>query len=244
METSVCLTRRSTRPLIRRRSIEGSKSQSVSHDVGGGRPENLTFRRFPPRSVVQSTLSVTHVAFIFEQKCGSSNRQHDPKRGRFGFKSWKTLDTSLDIPPDLFKLLRKHLNTRSGPTGKHAAATMHEIEQIARIARALASETRLRILAELTRRTLCGNALARTLGVTPAAVSQHLRILREAGLVEEHRRGYRKHYQVAPEALRRCCSFLETLARCPETERPAQQPCCGPQPVVEQGEPDHVQQQE
>jgi DNA-binding transcriptional ArsR family regulator len=65
----------------------------------------------------------------------------------------------------------------------------------------LSAETRLRILALLRERDLCVGALACRLGVSQGAVSQHLRILRDAGLVTAERDGYYVHYRVARHAL-------------------------------------------
>jgi DNA-binding transcriptional ArsR family regulator len=56
--------------------------------------------------------------------------------------------------------------------------------------------TRVHIIELLKERSLCVNALARSLGVTPAAVSQHLRVLRNAHVVVSHKEGYFVHYRV------------------------------------------------
>ena len=45
------------------------------------------------------------------------------------------------------------------------------------------------------------NALAARLDITPAAVSQHLRILRDADLVTPDKRGYYVHYEINPRTL-------------------------------------------
>lgn len=74
---------------------------------------------------------------------------------------------------------------------------------VARLCRALAVETRVRMLALLQKRSLCVGALARALGITDAAVSQHLRVLRDAGLVVAERRGHFVHYAVDPHAVGR-----------------------------------------
>jgi DNA-binding transcriptional ArsR family regulator len=59
------------------------------------------------------------------------------------------------------------------------------------IFKALAVPTRLRIIAILKARGPHGaKEIARLLGVTPAAASQHLRILRHAGLIRSERKGY------------------------------------------------------
>ena len=78
---------------------------------------------------------------------------------------------------------------------------MVETRRVADIFKALSVETRVRILERVKGGALCVNALARRLGVTPAAVSQHLRILRAAGLVVPEKCGYYVHYRVNEETL-------------------------------------------
>ena len=59
---------------------------------------------------------------------------------------------------------------------------------------------------------LCVNALARTLGVTQSAVSQHLRVLKQAGLVRGQRHGYFVHYSLDRDRLEQHKTTLrETL---------------------------------
>jgi ArsR family transcriptional regulator len=76
-----------------------------------------------------------------------------------------------------------------------------ESEQQARIFKVLSVSTRVQMIDLLKRRSLCVNALARALGVTPAAVSQHLRILRAADIVTADRRGSFVHYNVNEKTL-------------------------------------------
>ena len=45
-------------------------------------------------------------------------------------------------------------------------------------------------------------SLAKRLGVSPPAVSQHLRILRDAGLVTPEKRGYYVHYRLDDKTLK------------------------------------------
>jgi DNA-binding transcriptional ArsR family regulator len=78
---------------------------------------------------------------------------------------------------------------------------MAHAEKLAKVFRALSADTRVRIVQLLKERSLCVNALAARLRVTPAAVSQHLRVLRDADLVLADRRGYYVHYQVNPKTL-------------------------------------------
>lgn len=69
-------------------------------------------------------------------------------------------------------------------------------ENLAAMFKILSVETRLQILHLLKERPMCVNALACSLKITAAAVSQHLRILREAELVLPERRGYFVHYRL------------------------------------------------
>jgi DNA-binding transcriptional ArsR family regulator len=73
-----------------------------------------------------------------------------------------------------------------------------EMKQLTRFFKALGDETRLSLVALLTQqepgRALCVGRLAQELEVTPSAVSQHLRVLKDLGLVQAERRGYRVHY--------------------------------------------------
>lgn len=71
-----------------------------------------------------------------------------------------------------------------------------ESQELARIFRVLSVDTRIRIVQLLKQNSLCVNALARRLGVTPAAVSQHLHVLREADLVKPEKKGYFVHYTI------------------------------------------------
>lgn len=76
-----------------------------------------------------------------------------------------------------------------------------DAQRLARIFKALSVDTRVRLVQLLKEHALCVNALAARLEVTPAAVSQHLRILRDADLVTPEKRGYYVHYEVNQETL-------------------------------------------
>jgi len=78
---------------------------------------------------------------------------------------------------------------------------MADPRKLTKVFRALSVETRVRIVQILKERALCVNALAARLAVTPAAVSQHLRVLRDADMVIPDRRGYHVHYLINEETL-------------------------------------------
>ena len=78
---------------------------------------------------------------------------------------------------------------------------MRDPTQLARIFKVLSVDTRVRMIELLQRRALCVNALARALDVTPAAVSQHLRVLRDADVVTPEKKGYFVHYRLNKSTL-------------------------------------------
>ena len=77
--------------------------------------------------------------------------------------------------------------------------------------RALAVESRLNIVQLLSRRTLCVGALSDLLGISAGAVSQHLRVLKDARLIESERRGFYIHYRVTSGAAERCMAAISSL---------------------------------
>jgi DNA-binding transcriptional ArsR family regulator len=76
-------------------------------------------------------------------------------------------------------------------------------EKLARMFKVLSVETRVRMIQLLRSRPLCVNALARQVRITPAAVSQHLRVLRDAGIVSGVKKGFFVHYRLNKETLAR-----------------------------------------
>jgi len=90
------------------------------------------------------------------------------------------------------------------------------------VLKAIGDQTRFRILELLLTHDLCVGALARRVGLSEAAVSQHLQVLRRAGLVKGEKRGYWTHYNVDREALRGLARELEALA---DRSRAGASPC-------------------
>lgn len=84
-------------------------------------------------------------------------------------------------------------------------------EKAARIFNVLSVDTRVRMIELLKNRCLCVNALAKSLAISPAAVSQHLRILRDADVVVAEKRGYFVHYRVNKETMEQWRQTAEEL---------------------------------
>lgn len=78
--------------------------------------------------------------------------------------------------------------------------------------KALADENRLKILQMLLNGDWCVGALAQHLGISKPAVSQHLRVLRKAGLVKGEKRGYWTHYVVEREAMNRIAEQIQAMS--------------------------------
>ena len=76
---------------------------------------------------------------------------------------------------------------------------------------ALADPTRRTIFERLRRGPSAVGRLAEGLPVSRPAVSQHLKVLKRAGLVSARKRGTRRVYSVEVEGLRELRSYLEAV---------------------------------
>lgn len=85
--------------------------------------------------------------------------------------------------------------------------------------KALADNTRLELIKLLLSHDYCVGALAKKLGFSESAISQHLRILRSTGLVKGDKRGYYTHYYVDRQMLLKISDELSGMARIPADPR-------------------------
>jgi len=77
--------------------------------------------------------------------------------------------------------------------------------------RALAEPRRRRILELVREGELTAGEIAAAFDVSRPAVSQHLTVLKQAGLLEERRAGTRRLYRARPEGLTDVRDFIETF---------------------------------
>src|SRR3989454_4125225 len=75
--------------------------------------------------------------------------------------------------------------------------------------RAIAAPRRRQILSLVRDGELSAGEIAGHFDVTRPAVSQHLNVLKEAGLVSERRNGTKRLYRARPEGLAQLKAFLE-----------------------------------
>jgi ArsR family transcriptional regulator len=78
----------------------------------------------------------------------------------------------------------------------------------------LCVDKRINIIEHLKKGSMNVNSLADALKISPSAVSQHLRVLKSAGLVRDERKGYWIHYSLNREALEKCRQRLNRICTC------------------------------
>jgi DNA-binding transcriptional ArsR family regulator len=77
--------------------------------------------------------------------------------------------------------------------------------------RAIAEPHRRYILRLVRDAEMSAGEIASHFDVTRSAVSQHLRVLKDAGLVAERRNGTRRIYRIRPEGLAELRDFIDGL---------------------------------
>ncbi|MCX7618643.1 helix-turn-helix transcriptional regulator [Tepidiforma sp.] len=92
-------------------------------------------------------------------------------------------------------------------------------ERAAAIFRALGNPARVAIVSELARRAACVSDLVAALPLAQSTVSQHLKVLKEAGIVRGEVEGPGACYCLDPEVIRWLAKFCYGLC-CPP-DRPA-----------------------
>ena len=90
-------------------------------------------------------------------------------------------------------------------------ATSQRLERSARVFHALSDETRLAILARLRNGARCVCDLQDLLGAAQSRLSFHLKTLKDAGLVSDHKEGRWTYYALKPAALAAVEAELEGL---------------------------------
>lgn len=88
------------------------------------------------------------------------------------------------------------------------------MKEAAELFKILAVDTRINIIESLKESPKNVNTLADALGITQSAVSQHLRILKAAGLVRDERQGYWVNYFLNEDKLDTCRERLNKVCTC------------------------------
>jgi ArsR family transcriptional regulator len=85
------------------------------------------------------------------------------------------------------------------------------MDKIVQVMKALGDETRLKILYILSKRKICAKGLAKHLNITEAAVSQHIRVLKDVSIISGEKAGYYVYYNIQKHALQETVVFLEQI---------------------------------
>ncbi|WP_366924648.1 metalloregulator ArsR/SmtB family transcription factor [Metallumcola ferriviriculae] len=98
------------------------------------------------------------------------------------------------------------------------------IERYQKVFKALGETTRLKILKLLSVESFCVCELAAALDMLQPRISQHLKILKEAGLVSERKDAYWTYYSVEKELINEVFQEFGTFLDNPLIETPGFQP--------------------
>lgn len=85
------------------------------------------------------------------------------------------------------------------------------MDKTVQIFKALGDETRLKILIILSKSRICAKGISKYLGISEAAVSQHIRVLKEAGIIVGEKVGYHVHYDLQEPVLLEIIKFIEQM---------------------------------
>jgi ArsR family transcriptional regulator len=87
------------------------------------------------------------------------------------------------------------------------------IEETAKIAKLLGDSNRLKILELLSKHSLCVSAIVRNLNISQPAVSKHLKLLVDAGMLESEKKGMHVHYTFKKDAFEKYKINLEKIIK-------------------------------
>ncbi len=79
------------------------------------------------------------------------------------------------------------------------------------VLKALGDPTRLYIFQQLLTRKHCVRSMSKKTGLTESAISQHIKVLKEADLVYGERFGYHIHYLPKQETIDQLCEEMENM---------------------------------
>ena len=85
------------------------------------------------------------------------------------------------------------------------------MEDLVKVLKALSDETRLKILLIISKRTICQKGISRHLGISESAVSQHIKVLKESGIVTGIKQGYSVIYVINDDCFKEVKFFLKMI---------------------------------
>lgn len=85
------------------------------------------------------------------------------------------------------------------------------MKDIVNIFKAMGDETRLQILLLLNSKNVCAKGISKHIGISEAAVSQHIKILKQSNIITGHKEGYYIIYNINKEVLQNSMEFMNLL---------------------------------
>ena len=70
------------------------------------------------------------------------------------------------------------------------------METVVKIFKALSDETRLKILMIISSKVMCQRGISKCLQISDSAVSQHIKILKDADIITRYKEGYYVFYKI------------------------------------------------
>ncbi|MPQ43886.1 ArsR/SmtB family transcription factor [Clostridium tarantellae] len=80
-----------------------------------------------------------------------------------------------------------------------------------KVFKAIGDETRIKILVLLSKKNICAKGIARHLNISEAAVSQHIKVLKDVDLIKGYKKGYYVMYDLNKEVLENAINFMNLL---------------------------------
>ena len=85
------------------------------------------------------------------------------------------------------------------------------MEKLVKIFKALSDETRLNILILVSKRNICQKWISKYIGISDSAVSQHIKILKDVGIITGYKEGYYVFYRINEEVFNECIFFMKFI---------------------------------
>ncbi len=85
------------------------------------------------------------------------------------------------------------------------------MNRLVKVYKAMGDETRFNILMLLASRNICAKGISKHLDITEAAVSQHIKILKEAELITGYKKGYHIMYELNKDILTEAQELIQLL---------------------------------
>lgn len=83
--------------------------------------------------------------------------------------------------------------------------------ELTNVLKAISDETRMNIIKLLLEHDYCVRGLAKRLGISESAVSQHVKVMKEANILVPEKRGYFIHYEVNKAVLLEVAKELTSI---------------------------------